>query len=461
VQFEVNRFMATMVVMPKLGNTVESSILLRWLKQKGELVKQGEALCEVETDKATMEVESPADGILLDMFFSNGDEVPVMIPIAAIGEPGEDFDSLRPDTMAVQRTPRTNGQATSKVVAAEAAGRAPSPVSGEARGDSIVGISPRAKNLAKDKGLELTGVVGTGPGGRIIERDVQAALSVMPRMTPLARSMVEAGDFVAPAQGSGVGGRITTRDLQPTAAVPAAPKAIQPGDDEVQTIPVRGVRKLIAERMLSSIQTTAQLTLNASADARGLLEYRKRLKNSAEALGLQKVTINHLVLFVVSRTLMQYPELNALFSGDTISRYKDVHLGFAVDTDRGLIVPVIHSANSLSLKQIAEEADRLAQACLDGAVSPDDMQGGTFTVTNLGSLGIESFTPILNPPQVGILGVSNINLKPVEVEGEVEFIPHLGLSLTINHQVVDGAPAARFLQALSRNIAQIEILLAL
>jgi pyruvate dehydrogenase E2 component (dihydrolipoamide acetyltransferase) len=220
------------------------------------------------------------------------------------------------------------------------------------------------------------------------------------------------------------------------------------------------VRKLIAERMLSSMQTTAQLTLNASADATELLEYRKRLKNSSEALGLQKVTINHLVLFVVSRTLVQYPELNALFLGDTIQQYRNVHLGFAVDTDRGLIVPVIRNANRLSLKQIAEAADRLAQACLSGAVSPDDLQGGTFTVTNLGNLGIESFTPILNPPQVGILGVGNINLKPVEVEGKVEFIPHLGLSLTINHQVVDGAPGSRFLQALSRHIAQIEILLA-
>lgn len=448
--------MATMVIMPKLGNTVESSTLVRWLKQKGERVKQGEVLCEVETDKATMEVESPANGTLLDTFFSEGDDVPVMIPIAAIGEPGEDVGSLRPDTAATQPTPRTNGQPALQIE--PAAAPAPLPQPGEARVDAI---SPRAKNLAKDKGLELTGIAGTGPGGRIIERDVQAALTARPPMTPLARSMVEAGDFVAPTQGSGVGGRITTRDLQPTSAAPAAPENIQPTGDEVQTIPVRGVRKLIAERMLSSMQTTAQLTLNASADARALLEYRKRLKSSSEALGLHKVTINHLVLFVVSRTLAQYPELNALFSGDTIAQYLDVHLGFAVDTPKGLMVPVIRSANRLSLKQIAEEANRLAQACVDGTVSPDDLQGGTFTVTNLGSLGIESFTPILNAPQVGILGVGNINLKPIEVEETVEFIPHLGLSLTINHQVVDGAPGARFVQALSHNLAQIEILLAM
>jgi pyruvate dehydrogenase E2 component (dihydrolipoamide acetyltransferase) len=209
------------------------------------------------------------------------------------------------------------------------------------------------------------------------------------------------------------------------------------------------------------VQTTAQLTLNASADARALQEYRKRLKGSVESLGLQKVTINDLVLFVVARTLLQYPELNALFMDDAIHLYKNVHLGVAVDTPRGLIVPVIRNANALSLRQIAQESGRLADACLSGNVSPDELNGGTFTVTNLGILGIESFTPVLNAPQVGILGVGNINLKPVEVNGDITFIPHLGLSLTINHQVVDGAPAARFLQTLSQNLAQLELLLAL
>jgi pyruvate dehydrogenase E2 component (dihydrolipoamide acetyltransferase) len=226
-------------------------------------------------------------------------------------------------------------------------------------------------------------------------------------------------------------------------------------------IPLKGVRKIIAARMLNSVQTTAQLTLNASADARALQEYRKRLKGSAESLGLQKVTINDLLLFVVARTLLQYPELNALFFDEAVHQYKNVHLGMAVDTPRGLIVPVIRYANALSLRQIAQESRRLADACLNGNVSPDELIGGTFTVTNLGILGIESFTPVLNAPQVGILGVGNINLKPVEVNGNVAFIPHLGLSLTINHQVVDGAPAARFLQALAQNLAQLELLLAL
>jgi pyruvate dehydrogenase E2 component (dihydrolipoamide acetyltransferase) len=246
---------------------------------------------------------------------------------------------------------------------------------------------------------------------------------------------------------------------EPEAGGPLSPE-IPLAEEEVEVFPLKGTRKVIATRMLESLQTTAQLTLNASADARALLAYRQRLKGSAEGLGLQKVTINDLILFAVSRVLLQHLDLNTLFAENTISRYKNVHLGFAVDTPRGLLVPVIRQAQALSLKQISETSKRLATACLEGAISPDDLKGGTFTVSNMGNFGIESFTPLLNPPQVAILGVGNINLKPVEVEGEVQFIPHLGLSLTINHQVVDGAPGARFLQTLSLGLAQIELLLA-
>lgn len=449
--------MATVVTMPRLGNTVESSIIVRWIKQKGETVAEGEALCEVETDKATLEVPSPVSGTLLEMFFAEGDDVPVMTTIAAIGAPGENVESLRP------------GGAVSAVPAAAPAeppaGRQPAAEQSSAPAAGaevpVVGVSPRARSLAKQKGFDPVGLAGSGPGGRVIERDVLAALAARPRMTPLAQAMVSKGEFVAPPKGSGAGGRITSKDLSPAAApLPAAMP--QPGaEDEVEVVPVRGVRKVIAERMLASMQTTAQLTLNTSADARALLAYRKRLKNSPEALGLQKVTINDLVHFAVSRTLPLFRDLNALFEGDQISLYRAVNLGFAVDTPRGLIVPVIRRADRLSLRQLAAEASRLAAACQDGKASPDDLSGGTFTVTNLGSLGIESFTPVLNPPQVAILGVSSINLKPVEVDGQVEFVPHLGLSLTINHQVVDGAPAARFLQALGQNLAQLDVLLAL
>jgi pyruvate dehydrogenase E2 component (dihydrolipoamide acetyltransferase) len=249
-------------------------------------------------------------------------------------------------------------------------------------------------------------------------------------------------------------------DLLPTATAPA-PAAAVPATDETEIIPVKGIRRVIADRMLESLQTTAQLTLNATADARSIKNYRKQLKTGGEPLGLQGVTINDLILFAVSRTLPQFPGVNALYDGTNIAQYKNVHLAFAVDTPRGLVVPVIRHANNLSLRQIATESKRLATAAQSGKINPDELTGGTFTVTNLGNLGIDSFTPVLNLPQVAILGVGGINLKAVQVGQEVQFIPHLGLSLTINHQVVDGAPGAHFLQTLAHGLETIELLLAL
>jgi pyruvate dehydrogenase E2 component (dihydrolipoamide acetyltransferase) len=458
--------MATPVLMPKQGQSVESCIITRWLKKVGDPVAEGEALCEVETDKALLEVSSPASGTVLALFFQEGDEVPVLATIAAVGQPGEELGGVEPSGATLAPAPdgakmEKGVEAGSPVSAVGTSPAVPPPVLAT---DEVQAISPRARNLARQKGVETRGLQGSGPGGRLIERDIQAALAEMPRMTPLAKTMVAQGGYQAPNRGSGVGGRVMARDLTATATEPEARGPISPevslAEEEVEIIPLKGTRKVIATRMLESLQTTAQLTLNASADARALLTYRQRLKGSAEALGLQKVTINDLILFAVSRVLLQHLELNTLFAENTISRYKNVHLGFAVDAPRGLIVPVIRQAQTLSLKQISETSKRLAMACIEGTISPDDLKGGTFTVSNLGNFGIESFTPLLNPPQVAILGVGNINLKPVEVEGEVQFIPHLGLSLTINHQVVDGAPGARFLQTLSQGLAQIELLLA-
>lgn len=441
--------MAVAVPLPKLGNTVESSILVRWLKQVGDSVAIGEPLCEVETDKATLEVESPAHGVLLAQLYQVGDEMPVMVPLAIVGAVGEDYASLLPKTSPFAPADAVPEQAQQ---ASTTRHDAPDPARRAA-------ISPRARALAKRNHLPIAHLKGTGPRGRIIERDVQSALNTAGNFTPLARAMVETGDFLAPERGTGVGGKVTKKDLIPSrsAAAPTATSTL----DEPDIEPLKGVRKLIAARMLESLQTTAQLTLNASADARALRAYRNRLKASDPALGLQSVTLNDVVLFAVSRTLRQFPQLNSLLIGDAIHRYRSVHLGMAVETERGLVVPVIRHAQTLGLKALSDEAHRLAEACLRGHISPDDLTGGTFTVTNLGSLGIESFTPILNPPQVAILGVGAIALKPVEVDEQVTFIPSLSLSLTVNHQVVDGAPAARFLQALSRNLAQIELLLSL
>jgi pyruvate dehydrogenase E2 component (dihydrolipoamide acetyltransferase) len=452
--------------MPKQGQSVESCIIVEWKKRPGDTITEGDILCEVETDKAVLEVPSPVAGTLLELFFAAGDDVPVLTTIAAVGMVGEDTSSLRPanaSTLAASPSMPDSTQQSDPVQNTTSASVSTSvPPSAERQG-----ISPRARNLAERKMVETAGIQGSGPGGRIIERDIQAVLANQPRVSPVAKAMVESGDFALPNQGSGPGGRIMSRDLTPPTALPAtqsepaAMPAPLPAQGESESIPLRGVRKVIAERMLTSLQTTAQLTLHSSADARALLALRKRLKASDMALGLQDVTINDLILFAVARVISQHPLLNAILSENTVTQYRDVHLGFAVDTQRGLLVPVIRQANRLSLRALAQESKRLATASQAGSILPDEMLGGTFTVTNLGSLGIEQFTPILHVPQVAILGVGSINLKAVEVNDEVEFIPYLALSLTINHQVVDGAPAARFLQALAMGIKDLDLLLAI
>lgn len=464
--------MATPIVMPKQGNTVESVIIVDWKKQVGDTVAVDDVLCEVETDKATMEVPSPAAGTLLATLYTAGDEVPVMATIAWIGEAGETVPgSEERGAKDEESAPRAAAPAEASAFAAVQSPILHSPNLQSPISDLTSPVSPRARKLAERKDVEASKLAGSGPGGRVIERDVLTAIANQPKLTPVAKAMVAEGGFAVPAQGSGPGGRITSKDLvkegekereaaAPTVVAQSPNLPIpSPQSSEVESIPVKGVRKVIAERMLQSLQTTAQLTLHASADARALQALRKRIKESPETMGVRGITINDLVLFAVARTLPAFPGLNALFTGAEIHQYRTVHLGIAVDTPRGLMVPVVRNAEMLSLRQLSAEAKRLATACLESKITPDELTGGTFTVTNLGAFGVESFTPVLNPPQVAILGVCNIQPKPTEVGDKVKFVPHIGLSLTINHQVVDGAPAARFLQALGQAIATIDLLL--
>lgn len=415
--------MAIPVIMPKQGQSVETCNILSWKKSVGDLVKTGEVICEVETDKATFEVESPAGGTLLAIFHEAGSDVPVLTPIAVIGAPGENVDALRGPGASAAPAPQAAAAPAAVATHTTQALAALSAPAGK------IMASPRAKALAASKGISLVGLRGTGPGGRIIERDIAAA----------------AAGAVTPPVG-----------LPPSNAAGSGMSA-----GEVREVKVSGIRKLISDRMLASLQTTAQLTMHASADARVLLDLRKKFKESPEALGLRGITINDMVLFAVARSLTRHIDLNALYVGDTLRQHASVHLGFAVDTPRGLMVPVIRNAHGLSLREISHEAARLIAGCREGGIKPDEMAGGTFTVTNLGSFGVQGFTPVLNAPQVGILGVGAITPGPVIAsDGSVSFAPQIGLSLTVNHQVVDGAPGARFLQTLAVNIAQCDLLLA-
>ena len=425
--------MASVVIMPKHGQSVESCIIVGWKKRPGDTVKTGEVICEVETDKATFEVESPAAGTLLAIFHEAGSDVPVLAPIAAIGSPGESFESLR-----------GGAGATAAPAPASAAAPAPAPASAAVPAPAAAGValltpsgkimaSPRARALAARRGVALSGLKGTGPGGRIIERDVAGA----------------------PAGTAGV----AAPQPAPAGRAAPAPAAFAPG--EIREVKVTGIRKLISDRMIASLQSTAQLTLNGAADARAMQARRARFKTSPESLGLRDITINDMVLFAAARAAARHPEINALYVGDTLKQHASVHLGFAVDTPKGLMVPVIRNADTRTLRDIAREAGRLIDGCRTGGITPDEMSGGTFTLTNLGTFGVHSFTPVLNAPQVAILGVCAIVPGPaIAADGSVSFVPQIGLSLTINHQVVDGAPGARFLQALSADIAGFDLLLA-
>lgn len=388
--------MAIPVVMPQPGNSVEVCLLLSWKKQVGDTVKAGEVLAEIETDKAVMDLESPADGVVLALLVAAGQEVPVKTVVAQLGQPGE---------QPVQVESKAPLLPAASPVAATSSARPVAPTSLPLPTRRLP-ASPRARKLALQRGISLEEVAGSGPGGRILAEDV-------------------------------------ARVAAPTAPPPTLPPAgLPPGQ------PLSGVRKRTAQRMLASLQQTAQLTLTAYAPAQNLLDWRQQFKAQSDPR-LASITLNDLVMFAVARTLPQFPQLNALLIDEVIYPHSQVHLGFALDTPRGLLVPVIRDAQRLGLGQLAQQAHLLAEQGQAGQLSAEQLGGATFTVSNLGALGIEAFTPILNPPQVGILGVGCIHLKPVQQGSEVKFVPHLGLSLTIDHRAIDGAPAARFLQALS------------
>ena len=477
--------MAHVLIMPKQGNTVESCIIVEWKAKEGDTVSVDTPVCEVETDKATVEVPAGAAGTVLKILCREGDDVPVFQPIMVIGKAGEDYsEALKAATPeAVEAVPAP--QAPAPAPASEAV-KAPEPVPAPVSVSPAVTaatvplpvhaeheagwhpVSPRARRLAQAEALPLAGIAGSGPAGRIIEADVKAALAGRPPLTAAAKDALRAGGAVPagiPAQGSGIGGRVTLADIHsgvstPEAASSAIPATLAVADEYMDT-PIKGIRKVIADRMMGSLATTAQFTLNASANASHLQAFRNRLKEAGAAAGFGKITINDLVLFATSRVLPSFQYMNGVKLDGVIRNYRNVHLGVAVDTPRGLMVPVIRNANLKSLAQIASEARQLAEACINGTISPDQLTGSTFTVSNLGSTGIESFTPVINAPELAILGVCGIQPKPVMVDEDAYDIqPHLGFSLTIDHAAVDGAPAARFLKALCDAVADIDIWIA-
>ncbi len=427
--------------MPKVGISVESCIITQWHKQTGEKVKKGELLFSYETDKATADEEAKEDGELLEIFAQEGDEVPVLATVCVLGEPGEDISALIAQPAAETATapsPQMKEQAQAAPAGMIGADNA---VSGGEK------VSPRARALAQRVGVDPRFLRGTGPEGRVIERDIRAATQGGAIYTGAAL----AGGAQAPGMiGTGIGGRITVADLE---ANPPPPQ-----NDGVEVIRLSSVRRAIAKSMTHSLATMAQLTNNASFDASSILQYRAMLKAESDP-ALVGITLNDMLLYAVAKTLKNHRDLNAHLIGEELHRFAGVHLGVAVDTPRGLLVPTLFNADAMTLPALSAAAKKLIKDAQTGTTTPDAMRGGTFTVSNLGALGVESFTPVINPPQTGILGVCAIVQRIHVSDGLMRTYPAMGLSLTYDHRAVDGAPAARFLMELRENLENFTALL--
>ncbi len=446
--------MAIPVVMPQSGNSVESCIIAEWHKKKGDTVKVGDVLFTYETDKAAFEEEAKVDGILLDVFFQEEDDVPVLTNVCVIGTEGEDISAFVSKAGQEGETQEIVKSDTTEKVDEKEEKEVIQEQSVVMNDDDFIKISPRAKNLSEKSGVDYRYANPTGPKGRIIERDIDNLIVNGPVVTPAAKNGylgMNAGNIT----GTGLGGRITTNDLVASDAITA-----QESTTQYEEVKLSNIRKVIAKAMHQSLSTTAQLTLNTSFDATEILNYRKKLKANKEQLGLGNITLNDIVLYAVAKTLLKHKELNAHLVEEKMLLFNNVNLGVAIDTERGLMVPTIFNANLKSLNEISVEVKAKAQECQKGTINPDHLKGGSFTVTNLGAMGIESFTPVLNPPQTGILGVSTIVQRAKEVNGEYEFYPAMGLSLTFDHRAVDGAPAAKFLKDLTTNLENFNLLLA-
>ena len=423
------------ILMPQMGVSEESALLSEWKVKEGDVIKLEQPIFGLETGKSSFEELAKYEGTLLKILVPAGEEVAVGAPVAVIGKPGATFTV--PGAAPAAAPVEEKAAAPAAAVAA-----APAPVAAAPAAGAEVLASPRAKKLAADLGLDISLATPTGPENRIIERDVKALKAATPAPAAAVAAAAPAEEKAAAPAAAAV------------AAAPAAPA-------EYTEEKISRIRKVIAENMHKSLADMAQLTLNRTFDATAILEMRKQMKNAPE-LGLDKVTINDLVLFAVAKTLVEFPDINANFIGDKMRRFTHAQLGVAIDTPRGLLVPVLRDADTMSLKAISAQVKEYANACKEGTLGSDKLSGGSFTVTNLGNLGIESFTPIINPPQTAILGVCGTTLRPRQkADGSVEYYQAMGLSLTFDHRVVDGAPAAKFLKALADKLEKFNLILAL
>jgi pyruvate dehydrogenase E2 component (dihydrolipoamide acetyltransferase) len=450
--------MAEVFNMPTLGQSMEEGTVVQWLKQEGDTVKKGDEIVEIMTDKANMPVESPSDGVLRKILVAADQTVPVSTPIAILGTADEPIDHLLGGAPAVSDDNSSSVAAAPAPVAEPvAAGMTAAPPAPSGK----VFISPRARRLADDMGVPISALsgFGSGPEGRVLEKDVRAymdrqskPLPPMPgtrqRVSPLAAKIagdlgVDVGDLAMGLPGS----RITADHVRAHVET-AKPVAPQPGGSPTvaQAIPFRGMRKIVADNVTKSRQTAPHVTLNTEADVTEMTAAFGALRAEVEKAYGTKLTYTDLLIKVTARALEDHPLCNAALIGDEIRVYADKNVGVAVATENGLIVPVVKQADSKSLGEVSVELKGLVERCRTGKQSPDDLAGGTFTITNLGAYGVDTFDPIIVPPQSCILGVGRMVQKPAVHNGQIAVRTMMSLSLSFDHRVLDGAPAALFLK---------------
>lgn len=398
--------MATVVIMPKQGQSVETCIITKWFRQKGEKVSAGDILFSYETDKAAFDLEAPADGILLETFYEAGEEVPVLSNVAVIGREGESAE------VSGRQTGRDETRSPLPAAAEEVPVIIDHPVQENVTNvtNSRIRISPRAKKYAEKKGIDFSKLRGSGPNGRIICADVEQVIS----------------------------------------------DGTETLSEDYTEQPLTNIRRIIARTMQNSLQNSAQLTHHMSADIRNILTARQRVKSEiASGRNQQDITMNDMICWCVVRALEKFPDMNSHFLENRIRTFKSVNLGLAVDTPRGLMVPALKNAEKLSLVQLSRELKSLAGACRKGNIDPELIRGtaASFTVSNLGNYGVEMFTPVINLPQSGILGICAIINRPADLGNNIfGFVPYIGLSLTYDHRSVDGGPATLFLKEIKEQI---------
>jgi pyruvate dehydrogenase E2 component (dihydrolipoamide acetyltransferase) len=409
--------MAEIIEMPRLSDTMTEGVIAKWHKKVGDLIRPGDLLAEIETDKATMEFEAPIGGALLYIGAPEGKPIPIGAPIAIIGKPDEDISALlnrgaspAPPESITSPTPAQPQPAATPPPPAEAPARVPaSPALGAPPAGTRLKASPLARSMAQKAGIDLHQVHGTGEGGRIIRRDVEAYLSHAVATTPVA--------------------------------TPAQPAAAP-----YQEVPLSQMRKTIARRLTASMQEAPHFYLTRAVSMEAAATWREKLN----ALSPHKISFNDLIIKAVAMALRKHPYLNAAWMGDHIRLYQEIHIGFAVAVEEGLIVPVLRHADRKGLSEIAAETVLLAQKARERKLAPEEYTGSTFSISNLGMFGIEEFTAVINPPEAAILAVGAIQPTPVVKDGQVVVERRMRVTLSCDHRVVDGATGAAFLETFTQ-----------